>query len=348
MADAPAAEGRQAEAAQQQPEAPGSDVAVAAGPSADDKQPPADDEASDGEAADGAAAAGGEAPAAKRARTDGPGGAAIGPVEFFAIGFCGVDDSAPTADLTKFSLSRPWIEWGVLFRPEKVGEPRFPTMAFVKDLCTQCTDVDGQPSVKLAAHLCSSRCEQVLRGDASFVQELHSLGFRRVQVNATAANGVDTSNLAPLAPKLLEAILGVPGMEWILQRNEETKPLWEYVLSNGPPANVSVLFDDSVGTGVQRKTFPCPSTLNGTPCGYAGGLGPANMRETLEAIQASVGPTFADKAKYRSPWVDMESSLRGTKEDGTDYFSMEKVRAVVETVEKAAEDGVIKLPALEV
>lgn len=39
---------------------------------------------------------------------------------------------------------------------------------------------------RLSAHLCGQRCQQVLEGDISFVQELQDLGFSRVQLNAAA------------------------------------------------------------------------------------------------------------------------------------------------------------------
>ena len=48
----------------------------------------------------------------------------------------------------------------------------------------------------LAAHLCGARVNEVLDGNDDFVAILYDLGFRRIQINATAVNGVDTSNFA--------------------------------------------------------------------------------------------------------------------------------------------------------
>jgi hypothetical protein len=79
----------------------------------------------------------------------------------------------------------------------------------------------------------------------------------------------------------------VPEIEFILQRNEETRPLWEPLLSGeDTPANVAVLFDDSVGTGVLVTEFPKP--LETAKCGYAGGIGPSNVLTVLNGVKASV------------------------------------------------------------
>ena len=42
--------------------------------------------------------------------------------------------------------------------------------------------------MRLAAHLCSSRCQEVIEGKIDFLTELKGMGFGRVQINATAGN----------------------------------------------------------------------------------------------------------------------------------------------------------------
>ena len=81
-------------------------------------------------------------------------------------------------------------------------------------------------------------------------------------------------------------ILAVPEIEFILQRNEETRPLWEPLLAKDTPTNVAVLFDDSVGTGVLVTEFTKP--LDSVKCGYAGGIGPSNVLTVLKGVKASV------------------------------------------------------------
>jgi hypothetical protein len=61
-------------------------------------------------------------------------------------------------------------------------------------------------------------------------------------------------------------------------------------------------------------------------CGYAGGLGPANVADELPRIAAAAGA--------RDFWIDMASSLR---EPGSGAFSLdacERVLAAVQTYSK--------------
>jgi len=61
-----------------------------------------------------------------------------------------------------------FIEWGILFREEKQGMARFASF----DWLNQLRDLNPERLIRLAGHLCSSRCEQVLNGDPTFVQYL--------------------------------------------------------------------------------------------------------------------------------------------------------------------------------
>ena len=63
------------------------------------------------------------------------------------------------------------------------GEPRYASKEWIENLSRVASMSDGH--MTLAAHLCGARVNEVLDG-----------GFRRIQINATAVNGVDTSNFA--------------------------------------------------------------------------------------------------------------------------------------------------------
>ena len=81
-------------------------------------------------------------------------------------------------------------------------------------------------AMKLAAHLCGANVNSVLSASSAgdtFLARLHSLGFRRVQINATAVNGVDTSDLPNSSSRLRQVIRRHRGLQFILQRSEETK-----------------------------------------------------------------------------------------------------------------------------
>jgi hypothetical protein len=219
------------------------------------------------------------------------------------MGFCGIDDSVPAGLLCMLSSRYPWIEWGVLFRTDMEGEPRYATPAYMDELCGLNARLHGK--LNLAGHLCGNRCQQVLDGDFSFVETLLEKGFRRVQVNATAANGVliNSDTISLYVDNLKKCMQAVPRMEFIIQCNDETKPIWEPLLSS-PEENMSVLHDASCGMGVMVSSFPLPSPV--VPCGYAGGIGPDSIRAILEVV-TNISKTNLD---CRPVWIDMESSLR--------------------------------------
>jgi uracil phosphoribosyltransferase len=153
--------------------------------------------------------------------------------------------------------------------------------------------------------------------------------FRRIQVNATAANGVDTSNLTAAVPRLLSAIHALPQIEWILQANEESAPLWKRIAEARPP-NVSILHDASCGGGKVLTSFA--SLVPDMRCGYAGGLGPHNLREMIERMRKD--PALADKTL----WLDMESKVRSTV-DGADRFDISKAWSCAAIVNGLAWDN---------
>ena len=248
---------------------------------------------------------------------------------FRAIGFCGADDSVDPHELVALATKIPQVEFGVLFRPDREGQPRYASRAWVERLSQLVP-----PKMKLAAHLCGSRVNNVLEESPdglAFLKQLEQWQFKRVQINATAVNGVDTSRLADCATTLTSVVQQFENLEFILQRNDETKPLWEALLAlhkDALPKNVSMLVDESKGTGVLAKSWPVPPT--NYEIGYAGGIGPDNVRTVVHDIQAV--------APGRSVWIDMESSLRIITEDGRDMFDLDKCRRVVEA---AGELGIL-------
>ena len=164
-----------------------------------------------------------------------------------------------------------------------------------------------------------------------------------MQINATVANNVGAALVnAEGAEKLRGVLAAVPHVEFILQRNEETRPLWEALEASGPlPPNVSFLFDESKGTGVVAASWPSPLVA---PFGYAGGLGPATLAAQLGKMLDTVGAHEAGGgAVVSSLWVDMESSLRTVLKDETDTFDVNKCMACVFIAEAVARDARLTL-----
>ena len=183
--------------------------------------------------------------------------------------------------------------------------------------------------MQLAAHLCGTRVNEVLNGNDDFLSTLPSLGFRRVQINATAINGVDTSKLKESVPTLIALMKKYESsLEFIIQKNEETKPLWDgliqtYDSSMTFPKNVTMLVDESKGTGVLASSWPSPPKEYNI--GYAGGIGPKNVKSVLQNLLKSTSEG------ERTFWIDMESSLRSNK-DGIDIFDLDKCYKCIEIV----------------
>lgn len=242
------------------------------------------------------------------------------------VGLCGVDDSVDV-DLLKLISNRfPRTEFGVLFNAAKEGTPRHPSATWVEGLAEMAGS--ALPPVRLAAHLCGSRCTDLLeKGDITWIRDrLLPLGFKRVQLNATKINGVNISDYAAAAARFESTCVAVPEVEWILQANDETRAFWEpFANKPSPPFNVSVLFDASCGTGALSQSY-APPPRNGMRCGYAGGLGP----ETIIAALRNIRKTVPENTVF---WLDMESSLR-SKIDEKDTFDIAKALSICKALEE--------------
>ena len=74
-----------------------------------------------------------------------------------------------------------------------------------------------------------------------------------MQVNATAVNGVCTEKLGDQSTiqSFLRTMDAHPRVEFIVQKNEETLPLWSRLMNGDVslPPNVVFLHDESKGTG---------------------------------------------------------------------------------------------------
>lgn len=189
--------------------------------------------------------------------------------------------------------------------------------------------------MNLAAHLCGQHAKHIIDGDATFVEVLLSYGFQRIQINATAVNGVDlsmVSNKSEVAANIVRIAVKFPSIEFIIQKNEETRPLWENLTQlacddNGRPSpfpkNISMLIDESKGTGKLMEVDHLQPPPIHFDVGYAGGIGPSNITAVLQSVMCLV--------TERPVWIDMESSLRSHK-DGNDIFDLYKCYSCISSV----------------
>jgi len=263
-------------------------------------------------------------------------------LELSLLGFCGVDDSVCPRRLLDISLEYSFVEWGVLFREDKQGTPRYPSFewleALMKEVETKQTPINSPgvqgvklcQAIRLAGHLCGQYAKKALEGDSTFVQKLHEeYGFLRIQLNPTKAHGVNLPrDIMTYMPTLRSLCAKFPQVEFILQVNSETARL-AYPLMDDPLPNTAFLFDSSMGMGKVPTVRPPPVLHPGVHCGYAGGLGPHNLHEELVKIAEAVcsySPT-----RSRPVWVDMESSLRANV-SGRDVFDLNQTLECIQVI----------------
>jgi hypothetical protein len=225
------------------------------------------------------------------------------------VTFTGADDSVDPLELLLISRTCPFVEWGILFSPSKIGTPRFPSKKWLDDLA----DVASSGELSLSAHLCGRYQRDALAANWSWHRFIGTAAyyFERVQVNC----GADP-----------EPAIGPMLREWpttqrvILQCSSKNQDWIEGAAADGH--RFDVLFDSSGGRGELPPGWPY--AFDRVFCGYAGGLSPVNVADELTSIQYA--------AHGRSFWIDMEGRVRS--DDGA-RFDLDKVRAVIESVRPA-------------
>ena len=88
-------------------------------------------------------------------------------VQLRFVGFCGADDSVEPAQLKEISEKHGWVEWGVLFRDEKAGTPRYASAKWLAELGR----VNAARQMRLAGHLCANKVDELLSGDTTFSED---------------------------------------------------------------------------------------------------------------------------------------------------------------------------------
>ena len=201
------------------------------------------------------------------------------------VTFTGVDERTSIAALQGLSGRYP-IEWGVLLHPHPPG-PLFPNADTIEKL--------RGAGLRLSAHVCDNFARDIAAGEKP---RLNLAGFSRVQVNH-GRNGATEEVIANV-----QAYAASQGLRAALQ------------CSGAFPADgrVDWLYDVSFGEGVKPSAFPVLSQ-SFPLCGFAGGLGPDNVREVLsEQLAVATGVPF---------WIDMESGVRTGA-----YLEVDKCQAV--------------------
>lgn len=242
----------------------------------------------------------------------------------------GADDSigghAGLDEMIEISSEFPFVEWGILIG-SKQGS-RFPNATFWQKLSERRSQFEAA-RVSLSLHLCGDPLRSLIHYGRLALPTFVPWGlFQRVQLNwhGTPIEPVQWR----LAIRGLEELGRVmPGRfsEAIFQLDGVNDRLFHDFDPEGTPGflrpMLSGLFDASHGGGVTPDKWPTPEPGQ-TWCGFAGGLGPNNIREELERIAAVAGE--------RPFWVDMESSLfndRGSFDFGRCLYVLDACRPLI-------------------
>lgn len=195
----------------------------------------------------------------------------------------GVDERTDIAAIAKLDA-----EVGILLTGTPEGRNRYPRREWVYEA--------AQVLPRVAIHVCGSAALGWLISGA--IDDLVAL-VDRVQVN-----GVREARL------MEEICWRFPHQTIINQYN----PVNARLLKDVCASNHALLSDASGGQGISPSCWLRPDTEK--PFGFAGGLGPENLAESLAKIR------FAARHEW---WVDMEGKLRVD-----DWFSIPKATEAVE------------------
>lgn len=231
------------------------------------------------------------------------------------VSLTGADDHVAPEAMAALSAQYPFVEWAILYFPEKEGTSRNPSGVWRENFL----------ALKLpytAAHLCGVQVFRELLNPATAPSLITDLSrYRRIQLNINARRPEFTDEEVQAIYRTLHQA----GLRLILQHHAGSERVIEQFLCDLDEEGmkrVDILFDASKGTGQRPDAWPAPHRFN-LFCGYAGGLGPDVMESELPKIKAAVAQ--AQSRRELPYWIDMESGIR--TENAFDLEKAERVLA---------------------
>ncbi len=210
----------------------------------------------------------------------------------------GADDGVSHAALSEMAQEFPWLELGVLYSLNRLGEPRYPSDHWRQELFRH---VHTQ---QIALHFCGGAARSALAG---IVEELPYVPVGcRLQLNGFSAWRL---------PGLLIAHAR-PDIQVILQCDGSSAATGNALRLRTVHANVSALIDASGGAGrFQPETWAQPPGL--LQCGYAGGINEFNVESAIQLVRELPG---------HDGWIDLETGCR----DHENRFDLAKARRILD------------------
>lgn len=234
----------------------------------------------------------------------------------------GADDNTSILGMRALSEQYPFVEWGILASPARVGSERFPSHVWMQALAD---DMLHRPGVlRTSLHLCGGYVRDLLgRGVNPAVHVPVWRVTSRVQLNFHA----EPHTLQTVA--FCQALLAYNYREFIFQIDGVNNQVFAEALAT-PTVKAVPLFDTSGGAGLVPERWPPATFTTSQPWsqsppapaarvyhGYAGGLGPGTIAHELPRIEAA--------AAGARIWIDMEGRVRTAGR-----FDLEKVAQVLE------------------
>lgn len=227
----------------------------------------------------------------------------------------GADETVDPTELRALSEEFPFVEWGILISSH-TGH-RMPPADWIGELIAERKYAFGE--LHLSLHVCGAQLRAIANGQSAFRASFGALPFffERVQLNW---HGELQSSQVGF--RVEEAFSRDSKFGWnpeiIFQFDGVNE---ELIFPAARKFECSGLFDRSHGGGISPDSWPeQPPESTGLKVGYAGGLGPENVREELKAIRES--------RQWKSPfWIDMETKLFTGK-----IFDIQKCRSVLEQI----------------
>ena len=222
----------------------------------------------------------------------------------------GADDAVSVERLNELSQAFPFVEWGIL-RSAKHSKPteRYPGWRWIEQLDKSRWHRYPLPEVtmRLSTHVCGRWARELMSGELRNTLEIRTAMSRRIQLN-----GWSQYRLPGLAMASSWSKTG--GQRIIAQAASVTefRRTLDFI-DDHKYVDVDVLLDPSGGRGIAETDARHEELTGGSNCGYAGGIGPHNVREVLDQLGGRFG------------WIDMESGVRTG-----DKFDLDKVQAVLE------------------
>lgn len=237
---------------------------------------------------------------------------------FTGLTFTGLDERTDLRELARANQAWPAIEWGILASKSQMGKnQRYPSLECIQEIIK----FSKEMCIRLALHINGKWCRDFLNGDPTIFQDCPGFGdagFERIQLNF---HDEKMCYDAELCYDMVRTIPEMRGLLQIITQLDSTNPkvsidLIETFTRGGSLYSIVPLFDKSGGAGIVPDLWPPAMTWKN---GYAGGLGPHNIREEFWKIEEAAGGTAF--------WIDMETHIRTDE-----WLDLGKCQEVVEIV----------------